>query len=197
MPRFNDLTTGSVNYGADVRKRIINVDAAFRDSLSVPSSANGNIGSRITDFLFRLTTPVSNVSEMKVVSIELSAVTFVGKYLLLQINDESSIESRGGSGATAGTELRAVAKIQAPTAAGVTSVAVTDSTGLVSYPVSFRNPKDFSVLRVRLVNPDGTTAADAGSGTVSFTLELTEVVNSYLYESNRKHIGFDPANLRS
>jgi hypothetical protein len=194
MPRFNDLTTGSVNYGADVRKRIINVDAAFRDSASVPSSANGNIGSSITDFLFRLTTPVSNVSEMKVVSVELSSVTFAGRYLLLQINDESSIESKGGSGTTAGTEIRSVAKIQAP-ASG--AVAVTDATGLISYPVSFRNPKDFSVLRVRLMNPNGTIAADAGSGTVSFTVELTEVVNSYLYESNRKHIGFDPANLRS
>jgi hypothetical protein len=194
MPRFNDLTTGSVNYGADVRRRIINVDAVFRDSASVPSSANGNIGSSITDFLFRLTTPVSNVSEMKVVSVELSSVTFAGRYLLLQINDESSIESKGGSGVTSGTEIRSVAKIQAP-ASG--AVAVTDSTGLISYPVSFRNPKDFSVLRVRLVNPNGTIAVDAGSGTVSFTLELTEVVNSYLYESNRKHIGFDPANLRS
>jgi hypothetical protein len=132
---------------------------------------------------------------LKVVSVELSSITFVGKYLLLQINDESSIESQGGSGATAGTEIRSVAKIQAPLSGTV--VAVTDSTGLISYPVSFRNPKDFSVLRVRLVNPDGTVAADAGSGTVSFTLELTEVVNSYLYESNRKHIGYDPANVRS
>lgn len=196
MPRFNDLTTGSVNYGADVRKRIINVDAAFRDSVSVPSSANGNIGSRITDFLFRLTTPVSNVSEMKVVSVEFSSITFAGAYVLLQINDESSIESKGGSGVTSGTEIRSVAKIIAPFP-GQTVVAITNSTGLISYPVSFRNPKDFSVLRVRIVNPNGTVAADAGSGTVSFTLELTEIVNSYLYESNRKHIGFDPANLRS
>jgi hypothetical protein len=196
MPRFNDLTTGSVNYGVDVRKRIINVDALYRDSKDVAYNALTNInGNRITDFLFRLTTPVSNVSEMKVVSVELSSITFVGKYLLLQINDESSIESQGGSGATAGTEIRSVAKIQAPLSGTV--VAVTDSTGLISYPVSFRNPKDFNVLRVRIVNPDGTVAADAGSGTVSFTLELTEVVNSYLYESNRKHLGYDPANVRS
>lgn len=196
MPRFNDLTTGSVNYGADVRRRIVNVDAVYRDSTGVSWDATTNpVGNRITDFLFRLTTPIRNVSEFKVVSIELSAVTFAGKYLLLQINDESSIESKGGTGATAGTELRAVAKIQAPLSG--TSVAVTDSTGLVAYPVSFRNPQDITVLRVRLVNPNGTTAVDAGSGTVSFTLELTEVVNSYLYESNRKHIGYDPANVRS
>jgi len=209
MPRFNDLTTGSVNYGADVRKRIINVDAAFRDSPEVAYNAVTNQnGNRITDFLFRLTTQVSNVSELKVVSAELSNVTFTGKYLLLQINDESSIESKGGVKGTrsnspggslfvntTGTEIRSVAKIQAPLPG--TDVALTDSTGLISYPVSFRNPKDFSVLRVRLVNPDGTTAAVGVSGTFSFTLELTEVVNSYLYESNRKHIGFDPANLRS
>ena len=196
MPRFNDLTTGSVNYGADVRKRIINVDAAFRESIGAAYDlTNRPTGNRITDFMFRLTSPVNNVSEMKVVSVELSAVTFAGKYLLLQINDESSIESKGGASVTAGTELRAVAKVQAPLSG--TTVTVTESTGLISYPVTFRNPQDFGVLRVRLVNPDGTTAADAGSGTVSFTLELTEVVNSYLYESNRKHIGFDPANLRS
>jgi hypothetical protein len=131
---------------------------------------------------------------MKVVSVELSNITFGGRYLLLQINDESSIESKGGASATVGTELRAVAKIQAVSG---TTIAVTDSTGLISYPVSFRSPQDFTVLRVKLVNPDGTTAVDAGSGKVSFTLELTEVVNSYLYESNRKHIGYDPANVRS
>lgn len=195
MPRFNDLTDGSVNYGADVRKRIINVDADYRDSAGASWDATTNpVGNRITDFLFRLTTPVRNVSEMKVISVELSSVTFGGRYLLLQINDESSIESKGGVSATAGTELRAVAKIQAPLSA--TAVAVTETTGLVSSHITFRNPQDMTVLRVRLVNPDGTTAADAGSGKVSFTLELSEVVNSYLYESNRKHIGFDPANVR-
>lgn len=195
MPRFNDLTTNSVNYGADVRKRIINVDAAYRESAGVAYDISGNpAGNRVTDFLFRLTTPVRNVSEMKVVSVELSNITFGGRYLLLQINDESSIESKGGASSTSGTELRAVAKIQAVSG---TTVAVTDTTGLISYPITFRNPQDFTVLRIRLVNPDGTTAAEGESGKVSFTLELTEVVNSYLYESNRKHIGFDPANLRS
>jgi hypothetical protein len=120
----------------------------------------------------------------------------VGRYLLLQINDESSIESKGGTNGTTGTEIRAVAKIQSPLTG--TALAITDSTGLISHPVSFRNPQDFTVLRVRLVNPDGTVVADdPGTGRFSFTLELTEVVNSYLYESNRKHIGFDPANLRS
>ena len=189
------MTTGSVNYDTDVRRRIINVDAVYRDSVGVPYHATNNpVGNRITDFLFRLTTPVRNVSQFKVVSAELSSITFAGRYLLLQINDESSIESKGGVSATSGTEICAVAKIQAVSG---TTIAVTDSTGLISYPVTFRSPQDITVLRVRLVNPDGTTAADGGSGTVSFTLELTEVVNSYLYESNRKHIGYDPANVRS
>lgn len=194
MPRFNDLTTGSVNYGADVRKRIINVDAAYRESTGVAYDVSGNpTGNRVTDFLFRLTTPVRNVSEMKVVSVEFNGLSPTGQYALLQINDESSIESKGGVGATLGTELRAVAKAYL----GQGSAVLTEATGLISYPISFRNPQDFTVLRVRLVNPDGTTIDDGGSGTVSFTLELSEVVNSYLYESNRKHIGFDPANLRS
>ena len=190
MPRFNDLTTGSVNYGADVRKRIINVDAEYRESVGVAYDVSGNpTGNRKTEFLFRLTTPVRNVSEMKVVSVEFNGLAPTGQYGLLQVNDESSIESKG----TAGTEIRAVAKAFF----GQGSAILTEATGLISYPISFRNPQDFTVLRVRLVNPDGTTVDDGGSGTVSFTLELSEVVNSYLYESNRKHIGFDPANLRS
>jgi len=195
MPRYNDLTNSSVNYGADVRRRVVNVDAAYRESPGVAYNASTNpTGNRVTDFLFKLTTPVRNVHEMKVVSIELEGVTFGGTYLLLQVNGESSIESKGGTGATTGTEISGVAKIMKP--ATGTLVGVTDSTGLISYPVSFRNPQDITVLRVRLVNPDGTTVADAGSGTVSFTLELSEVVNSYLYESQRKHIGYDPANVK-
>jgi hypothetical protein len=134
------------------------------------------------------------VHEIRIVSVELGNITFAGSYLILQVNDESSIESKGGTGATTGTEITGVAKIQKP--ATGTVVGVTDSTGLITYPVTFRNPKDITVLRVRLVNPNGTVAADAGSGTVSFTLELSEVVNSYLYESQRKHIGYDPANVK-
>ena len=193
MPRFNDLTTGSVNYGADVRKRIVNVDATYRESPAVVYDISGNpTGNRVTEFLFRLTTPIRNVSEMKVVSAEMSGIS-AGQYVLLQINDESSIESKGGIASTVGTEIRAVAKILLQQGAAI----LTEATGLISYPVSFRSPQDFTVLRVRVVNPDGTTAADSGSGTVSFTLELTEVINSYLYESNRKHLGYDPANVRS
>jgi|688.fasta_scaffold00948_38 hypothetical protein len=198
MPRFNDLTTGSVNYGADVRKRIINVDSVYRESASLVYDISGNpTGNRVTDFLFRLTTPVRNVSEMKVVSVEVNGLVS-GQYVLLQINDESSIESKGGilpsigTTGTVGTEVRAVAKILT----GQGSAFLTEATGLISYPVSFRSPQDFTVLRVKIVNPDG-TVTDSSSGTVSFTLELTEVVNSYLYESNRKHIGYDPANVRS
>ena len=193
MPRFNDLTTGSVNYGADVRKRIVNVDATYRESPAVAYDISGNpTGNRVTEFLFRLTTPIRNVSEMKVVSAELSGIGS-SQYVLLQINDESSIESKGGVASTVGTEIRAVAKILTVMGGAI----LTEATGLISYPVSFRNPQDFTVLRVRVVNPDGTTATDSGSGTVSFTLELTEVINSYLYESNRKHLGYDPANVRS
>lgn len=193
MPRFNDLTTGSVNYGADVRKRIVNVDATYRESPAVAYDISGNpTGNRVTEFLFRLTTPIRNVSEMKVVSAELSGIGS-SQYVLLQINDESSIESKGGVASTVGTEIRAVAKILTVMGGAI----LTETTGLISYPVSFRNPQDFTVLRVRVVNPDGTTATDSGSGTVSFTLELTEVINSYLYESNRKHLGYDPANVRS
>lgn len=193
MPRFNDLTTGSVNYGADVRKRIVNVDATYRESPAVAYDVSGNpTGNRVTEFLFRLTTPIRNVSEMKVVSAELSGIG-TSQYVLLQINDESSIESKGGVASTVGTEIRAVAKILTVMGGAI----LTEATGLISYPVSFRNPQDFTVLRVRIVNPDGTTATDSGSGTVSFTLELTEVINSYLYESNRKHLGYDPANVRS
>ena len=193
MPRFNDLTTGSVNYGADVRKRIVNVDATYRESPAVAYDISGNpTGNRVTEFLFRLTTPIRNVSEMKVVSAELSGIGS-SQYVLLQINDESSIESKGGVASTVGTEIRAVAKILTVMGGAI----LTETTGLISYPVSFRNPQDFTVLRVRVVNPDGTTAPDSGSGTVSFTLELTEVINSYLYESNRKHLGYDPANVRS
>jgi hypothetical protein len=195
MPRYNDLTNGSVNYGADVRQRVINVDAAYRETpgFAYNASTNPN-GNRVTDFLFKLTTPVRNVHEIRIVSVELGNITFAGSYLILQVNDESSIESKGGTGATTGTEITGVAKIQKP--ATGTVVGVTDSTGLITYPVTFRNPKDITVLRVRLVNPNGTVAADAGSGTVSFTLELSEVVNSYLYESQRKHIGYDPANVK-
>lgn len=192
MPRFNDLTTNSVNYGADVRKRIINVDAAYRESIGVAYDISGNTaGNRVTDFLFRLTTPVRNVSEMKVVSVECTPNFDTNSYYgLLQINDESSIESKGVDG----TEIRAVAKILYPSTG---RFFITEATGLISYPVSFRNPQDFTVLRVRLMDPSGTTVVSEPGATLSFTLELTEVVNSYLYESNRKHIGFDPANLRS
>ena len=32
MPRYNDLTNSSVNYEADIKRRIINVDADARES---------------------------------------------------------------------------------------------------------------------------------------------------------------------
>ena len=186
------MTNSSVNYEADVRRRVINVDADFRESTAV--AAGCNRGSTASDFLFRLTTPVRNVEGFKVIGVELNGVTFGGNYALLQINDESSIESKGGSGVTLGTELRAVAKIPRP----VTSVSglqlLTDSTGLVSETVAFRNPQDVAVLRTRLVNPDG-TVLDASGGKFAYTLELHEITNSYLYESRRKHIGYDPANV--
>lgn len=195
MVRYNDLTNSSVNYEADVRRRIVNVDADFRESTSV--AAGCNRGSTASDFLFRLTTPVRNVEGYKVIGVELNGITFGANYALLQINDESSIESKGGSASAApptlGTELRAVAKIPRP----VTSVSglqlLTESTGLIAEHVAFRNPQDVAVLRTRLVNPDG-TVLNASGGKFSFTLELNEITNSYLYESRRKHIGYDPAN---
>ena len=213
MPRFNDLTTDSVNYGSDVRKRIVNVDAAYRESTQVEFITNRN-GNRVTNFLFRLTSPVRNVTQMKVVSVEHFDLTFVGLYALLQINDESSIESRGGRGilefptvgtpdvvgnkVANGTELRAVAKLQQPLQlAAPAPTFQQEGFGLVTYPVTFRNPQDVTVLRVSLINPDGTIITAGENAAFSFTLELTEVVNSYLYESNRKHIGYDPANVRS
>lgn len=203
MVRYQDLTNSSVNYGRDVRQRIVNVDAEFRESSVYAYDGSGYLLTQNTptDFLFRLTTPVRNVAGFKVTSFEasdLSYDTMTGNYGLLQVNDENSIESR----AEGGRELRAVAKI--PKLLSGTSILLSDSTGMVSNNVVFRNPQDVSVLRVRLVNPDGTviknsTTGSAGSQTptskVSFTLELDEVVNSYLYESQRKHIGYDPANL--
>lgn len=194
MQRFQDMTTQSVNYGADVRRRVINVDAAYRE---VPSTYRDNPSSSndggISNFLFKLTTPVRNVSAFRVTSVELTNVTFAGNYALLQINDESSIESKGPGG----TEIRGVAKILArPVLAGTNAaILLGDTFGLISNTVTFRSPQDITTLRVKLVNPDGTTMADAGSGKVAFTLELDEVLNSHLYESRRKHIGWNPANL--
>lgn len=122
-------------------------------------------------------------------SVELSGVTFPdNNYLLLQVNDESSVESRS----TGGNEIRAVAKI--PKTASSDPRIMSDSTGLISNTVAFRNPQDIATLKVRILNPDGTVATQS-SGKVSFTLELDEVVNTYLYESRRKHIGFNPANM--
>ena len=179
MLRFNDMTTQSVNYGADVRRRVINVDAAYRDDLSGTT----------TNFQYKLTTPVRNVHGFKVTSVEFSNIS-MGSYALLQVNDESSIEARTVSGG----EIRAVAKIlNRPRFSGDDKIVVGDTFGLVSNNVIFRNPQDIARLQVKVVNPNGTVCADASG--VSFTLELQETVNSYLYESQRKHIGFNPANM--
>lgn len=178
MLRFNDMTTQSVNYGADVRRRLINVDAAYRD-----------YGGTITDFQYKLVTPVRNVHGFKVTSVEFSNLSMASSYALLQINDESSIESRTVSGG----EIRAVAKIlDRPRFSGDGKIVVGDTFGLVSNNVIFRNPQDITKLQVKVLNPDGSVCADASG--VSFTLELQETLNSYLYESQRKHIGFNPAN---
>lgn len=187
MVRYNDLTNSSVNYDADVKRRLVNVDSAYRDSSAVASGGGGAYGSTATDFLFRLSTPVRNVASFKVISVEVDGVTYGGNYALLDINGESSIESK----LTTGQELRAVAKFAKPSSGSVQFL--TDATGLISEVVPFRNPQDIAVLRVRLLNPDGTIVT-AGSGKLSFTLELHEVTNAYLYESRRKHIGYDPAN---
>lgn len=182
------MTDSSVNYDADVKRRLVNVDSTYRESAGVSGTA--------TDFLFRLSTPVRNVASFKVISVEVDGVTYGGNYALLQVNDESSIESK----VTGGQELRAVAKFAKPLSG--TLQFLTDSTGLISETVAFRNPQDVTVLRVRLLNPNGTVVtsstvsppADPVPGKMAFTLELEEVVNSYLYESRRKHIGYDPAN---
>ena len=190
MVRYTDLTNSSVNYDADVKRRLVNVDSAYRDSAGVASGGGGAYGSTATDFLFRLSTPVRNVASFKVISVELNGVDFTTfNYALLQVNDESSIESK----LAGGQELRGVAKIPRPVSSSSGLQLLTDSTGLISEVVPFRNPQDITVLRVRLLNPDGTVVV-AGSGKLSFTLELHEVTNSYLYESRRKHIGYDPAN---
>lgn len=205
MVRYNDLTNSSVNYGRDVRQRIINVDAEYRETpiVYIPGTNKLLSGQNTpTDFLFRLTTPVRNVGGFKVTSIEMNNVSFGSNlYSLLQVNDESSIESR----AAGGREIRAVAKIPNLTSGG--NVLLSDSTGLITNNVVFRNPQDVTVLRVRLVNPSGSTivsdVSDSRGGVtvseyylpkVSFTLELDEVTNSYLYESQRQHVGYDPAN---
>ena len=197
MVRYNDLTDSSVNYAVDMKRRLINVDSLYRESSGVASGGGGNFGSTATDFLFRLSTTVRNVAQMKVVSVEIDGVTFAANYVLLQINDESSIESKLATSqelraVATSQELRAVAKIQAPLTG--TKTFLTDSTGLISERIAFRNPQDIAVLRVRLLNPDGTVVTPS-TGKVSFTLELDEVVNSYLYELRRKHIGYDPANV--
>lgn len=203
MVRYNDLTNSSVNYGRDVRQRVINVDADFRESSVYAYDGSGYLLTQNTptDFLFKLSTPVRNVGGFKITSFEasdLSYATMTGNYALLQVNDENSIESR----AAGGRELRGVAKI--PKLISGTSILLSDSTGMVSNNVVFRNPQDVSVLRVRLVNPDGTVVKNSTTGStysqtptskVSFTLELDEVTNAYLYESQRKHIGYDPANV--
>ena len=196
MPGYHDITQKSVNYDIDVTRRVINIDSDFRDSSSVTAgggtSFGNSYGNSPVDFLFKLSTPVKNIARMEVKSVEMTGVTFAGNYTLLQLNDENSIESRS----TAGKEIRAIAKIIKSTAlSGGTGYFVTPTNGLVSNIVAFRNPQDVSVFRVRLVNPDGTVVTQS-SGKLSITVELTEVVNSYLYESQRKHIGFDPANLR-
>lgn len=188
MPRYNDMTNSSVNYEADVRRRLINVDSAYRESSAVATGGGGAYGSTVTDFLFRLSTPVRNVASLKVISVEVDGVTYGGNYALVDVNGESSIESKLASG----QELRAVAKFAKPVSG--TLQFLTDSTGLISERVGFRNPQDITVLRIRLLNPDGTVVTPA-SGKVALTLELEEVLNSYLYESRRKHIGYDPANV--
>jgi hypothetical protein len=174
------------------------VDAAYRET-GYSARANGDPTSNSSpvDFLFKLTTPVRNVAQFKVTSVEISGVDFdSNNYLLLQLNDESSIESR----TTGGSEIRAVAKIlKRPVLSGTNDAILLGETfGLISNTVAFRNPQDIATLRVRLVKPNGTVVGESGSpGTakVAFTLELDEVVNTYLYESRRKHIGFNPANL--
>ena len=117
-----------------------------------------------------------------------SVVDMVGdNYYFLQVNNENAVEHN----TTDNGQVEALAKILVTV--GSNTITFDQYPGLLTHAVSFRNPTDIGVLQVRLVDAYG-QIVDLNDIPFSFSLELTEVLNTYLYESNRKHIGWNPAN---
>lgn len=118
-----------------------------------------------------------------------SIVDMVGEnYYFLQVNKESSVEHN----TTDNGQVEAMAKILV--SVGSNTITFDQYPGLLTHPITFRNPSDISVLQVRLVDAYG-QIVDLNDIPFSFSLELTEVLNTYLYESNRKHLLWNPANV--
>ena len=110
------------------------------------------------------------------------------RYLFLQVNDEHCIEHITADNST----VRALAKIIINIAPN--TIAFNDSPALLTNEIQFRSPKDINIMKIALVDLYG-VPVDTNDVPFSFSVEFTEVVNSYLFDSRRKHLLWNPANL--
>jgi hypothetical protein len=103
-------------------------------------------------------------------------------YMFLCVNDLHTVEQK-----TNENYLQALAKIIIRE--DKQAVIYDDGASLLSNEIIFPSPVDLKILEVRLVDPYGETVDLCGL-TFSFSLEITEVLNTSLYDFYRNYIWF-------
>ena len=131
--------------------------------------------------LYQLSTPTSTTPFNTYTLTGEAVVDIAGDtYCFLQVNDLQSVEHK-----TNQQYIQPLAKIIIREDKG--AVIYDDGSTLMSNEIIFPSPQDFSVLNVKLLDAWGNILSLNGLD-MSFTLEITEVLNTKLYDFYRNYI---------
>ncbi len=131
--------------------------------------------------IFELVTPTSTVPFATYILTGTAAIDVLGDtYCLLEVNDFHTVEHL-----TVEKYTQCLAKIIIRKPKG--EVIYDDGSTLLSNEIIFPSPVDITTLKVRLLDPHGNVLSLNGLD-FSFTLEITEVQNTRLYEFYRNYI---------
>ena len=131
--------------------------------------------------IFELTTPTSTTPFATYTLTGTAATDMLGDtYCLLEVNDFHAVEHL-----TVETYVQCLAKVIIRKPKG--DVIYDDGSTLLSNEIIFPSPVDITTLNVRLLDPHGHVLNLNGLD-FSFTLEITEVLNTRLYDFYRNYI---------
>lgn len=138
-----------------------------------------NLGFRLYTYKTSLTKTYSGLTAYYLVA-EACLDTVGDTYMLLAINDYHNVEQK-----TDTNYLQCVAKIIIREEKY--TVIYDDGSSLLSNDIVFPSPTDLKILQVKLLDPYGDVIDLCGMN-FSFSLEITEVLNTKLYDFYRNYI---------
>lgn len=142
-----------------------------------------NLGFRMPTYSVTNAVPVTGPPALTTYTVTGEAILDVrgDRYALLSVNDMHTVEHKTQDG----SYLQALAKVVIR--GEKYSVIYDDGASLISNEIIFPSPMDLKYLQVKLIDAYG-NVIDLNGADLSFTVEITEVLNPKLYDFYRNYI---------